>query len=947
MKAITDLTRYKSILPYASEMFGVFQPLLGWKSQRQMERIEAGLSRDRKGIINDLKNSMVGSAQFQLKENFVPVTQIDIGSANSSQYRRTDSVLLAEITKKLPPPDSYTPDIWHAALQADNIRKILKENVTKSYTEAFSEKVKQHTPREAVKSKTSTKVIENLAETFSREMNRESAIAGLLMHLHKHRKVELLRELFYVSNSKDEKVTQLLNLVSAPDTETALMALHGATSDINAELLNVIVSPIGVVHLFRQYFFELDSFLGPPVHHVWLSPGSSVELIETHTRRTLMERTLETSLETIMRNSRTTVDQVELSEAIKQNNQQDIKFGASVTASYSSIEASTSFDFSTSQQSAREATHKRMRQQTETLSSEIRKNVVSTFKTTSEFTDVSSAKYVLANTTDKLINYEMRRKMRQVGIQVQDVGTYLCWQTYVDDPGINLGLGKLVHIATPPDLGGLTHPAGIPLLEQFAEQRMITIPFISVAGGADNSGEVYRDGVEVNDEETWGELEKIQSDFEFEFVCPKSDYTLENIEFDSMGKPVMISLQGRLSETVDGKCKVKLHLDSADFQGQNSVQVNIILHWTPLSSANDAIKVANAAKLTEFQEEEKAAYEKAMLDATRERINAASRINSRTYDELREEERIVVYRKLIQDMLMKGIEVPDDKTRHAIAELINSIFDVDKMLYYVAPEWWRPRLHRSKQQLQETPEKKVFPRPEFGDVFSGAPMVMAKTVGDDGAAVMKATLSSSTIGWGGIHESNRDNYYITEESAPARFGSSLGWLLQLDGDNMRNAFLNAPWVKTVIPVRPGKEDLAINWLKSVEGLNGISDDVIYQTNNPNEKSITGEPLNGMKLIDVLLDLSKKIKQKYDKGIETGSYPVQSEISDPALVDEDSVVTSTPIDRVYEHGFYPLANSFKANVDSHYEIFDQWLEILPTDQIVPVEVKYDPLTGRQI
>ena len=71
------------------------------------------------------------------------------------------------------------------------------------------------------------------------------------------------------------------------------------------------------------------------------------------------------------------------------------------------------------------------------------------------------------------------------------------------------------------------------------------------------------------------------------------------------------------------------------------------------------------------------------------------------------------------------------------------------------------------------------------------------------------------------------------------------------------------------------------------------------------------------------------------------------MSDPALVDEESSVSSTPIDRVYEHGFFPLEHSFKANVDGHYEIFDQWIEILPTDQIVPVEVKYSPKTGRQI
>src|SRR5690606_27085542 len=49
-------------------------------------------------------------------------------------------------------------------------------------------------------------------------------------------------------------------------------------------------------------------------------------------------------------------------------------------------------------------------------------------------------------------------KMRQVGVQVQDYGVQLCWQTYVDKPGDALGLAKLVHIAAPADLQGLKEP---------------------------------------------------------------------------------------------------------------------------------------------------------------------------------------------------------------------------------------------------------------------------------------------------------------------------------------------------------------------------------------------------------------------------------------------------------------------------------------------------------
>ena len=34
MKKINDFSRYKNILPYDSEIFGVYQPMIGWKSKR-------------------------------------------------------------------------------------------------------------------------------------------------------------------------------------------------------------------------------------------------------------------------------------------------------------------------------------------------------------------------------------------------------------------------------------------------------------------------------------------------------------------------------------------------------------------------------------------------------------------------------------------------------------------------------------------------------------------------------------------------------------------------------------------------------------------------------------------------------------------------------------------------------------------------------------------------
>jgi hypothetical protein len=541
--------------------------------------------------------------------------------------------------------------------------------------------------------------------------------------------------------------------------------------------------------------------------------------------------------------------------------------------------------------------------------------------------------------------------MRQVGVQVQDIGTFLCWQTYVDDPGRELGVAKLVHIAKPAELDGIPHPQEIPPLLPFQEEKTITIPFISIDGtGADNEGEVYVHGVEVSDEEWGGELEKIQADFRQKFVCPKVNYILTHVEFDPVGQPVSLSRTDEIDNEQDPH-SFTLHLDSADFQGKNSIQIKLILYWSPTDATNAAIAQQNSQNILDFKEEEKRAYEEAFVEAVKDRVTLASKITARRSDELREEERIVVYRKLIQDMLLQGVLLPDDRTRHVVAELINAIFDVDKMLYFVAPEWWRPRLHRSRQQLPETPGVNVGPRPPVDDFRDDRWLSVIKRLISriqNAQLNMKSNIiSSSTVGWGGINDADRDNYYITEESEPAKLGSSLGWLLQLDGDNRRNAFLNAPWVKAVIPIRPGKEEAAINWLKGVEGMNGITDDVIYHASNPDEVDINGNPLDGQKMIDVLMDLAKKIQKKYQEGIETGKYPKLSEVSDPALVEEENLVTATPIDRVYEHGSFPLEGSFRVNVGKNYEIFDQWIEILPTDQIVPVEVAYDPKTGRQV
>ncbi|MBF5045810.1 hypothetical protein FGE12_25605 [Aggregicoccus sp. 17bor-14] len=951
VKRITDLTRYASVLPYASELFGIYQPLLGWRSARIQARYAQGLQRDKQRVLQALTSAFGPVVDLRLRDGAQLDVTVAPGVLTGGRPRRPDSVVLERIGSALPPYAQYTPAVWPQAITADRIDVILKKDVPAFYAAAYAELRKADSPAfdAAGRSRSAGSAGVGTA-ALERQLQYESSLAGALLYLVRNKDHAALEALFYSVRDSAEQAEALQHALSAGDSAEAYLDLEHLDPTDREQLKNVALSPISVVHLFRQYFFELDSFLGTPEGHVWLSPGSSVELIEVHTRRVSIEKTLETLLETTARSEKTVTEQDELSEAVKEDNGQDIKFGASVTASYGSIEASSSFDYATSQKRARETTHKRMRQQTEKLSSEIRKSYKSTFKTVTELTDLSSTKHLLANTTSKLVNYELRRKMRQVGVQVQDIGTFLCWQTYVDDPGQALGLAKLIHIAPPPALDAIPHPEEIPMLQPFQESKMVTLPFISVDGtDADNEGEVYVDGVEADDSEWWGlgTEEHIQSDFTQTFVAPKSDYELTNVEFDAQGRPVSLTRTGPI-ENANDRASFVLHLHSADFQGQNSVEVKLILQWSPKPGANDAIAAQNKANVAAFQAKEKAAYEKAYVEAVKERVTLASKISPRPSQDLREEERIVVYRKLIQELLLNKVDLPDDRTRHVVAELLDSIFDVDKMLYFVAPEWWRPRLHRSRQQLQEAPQEVRDPLFDTGAVGAFPQRALMRRLRHGALnAGASSLLSASTVGWGGVEDATRDNYFITDESEPARLGSSLGWLLQLDGDNRRNAFLNAPWVKAVIPIRPGKEEAAINWLRGVEGMEGITDDVLYHASSEGEVDVHGQPLEGQKLIDVLRDLAKKIARKHAEAMKTDTYPKPQEVSDPALVDDENTVTATPVDRVYEHGFFPLEGGFRANVGKDYEIFDQWLEILPTDQTVPVEVRYDPRTGRMI
>src|SRR5262245_41484510 len=150
----------------------------------------------------------------------------------------------------------------------------------------------------------------------------------------------------------------------------------------------------------------------------------------------------------------------------------------------------------------------------------------------------------------------------------------------------------------------------------------------------------------------------------------------------------------------------------------------------------------------------------------------------------------------------------------------------------------------------------------------------------------------------------------------------------------RNAFLNAPWVKAVIPIRSGKENQAINWLQQahVEGSEGLDATYIASPDDPPELQST--PDHTVTIREALDFLIGKI-QEFDMSART---PIMGNPADP----EDSsnhFAGSLPTEAVFEHGFYPLKGGVQFDQEGIQQaIFSEWMEVLPTDQVAALEVE---------
>ena len=826
-----NLADFAGVAPYDSELLGVFQPLLGWKgaSGRRLQG-RAWASR----VVASARALASVSAAAGGAAPPLPVTGHPVLDAVARHVRTLH-----------PDRNDLSNDEWRAALPPDVIR---------SAVNAAQSALPPHDPASGA----------------------DLAFGGVLAAQ------------YQATGTVVEKL-----LSSAPEAlNNLLIAPASASAPYLADPLSrlpriaeAVVSPIGLLNLFREYFFELDSFLGPPVGHVWLSPGSMLELVESTVRRRLVEKTIESSLEITTRSETSVETKEELSEAVRQENADDMKVAASASGGFNvgvaHGEASASFNLDQSRKTAAEQTHKRSRAQTDKKSTEIRQSFKTTFRTVSEVTDTTSKRYVLQNTTDQLVNYELRRKMRRVAVQLQHLGTHLCWQYYVDQPGQGIRTSSLVHHASLSDADmGLKPPEQPPRPDGNEDVYIATLGFHPV----NYSAQMYWD-------EDWveGRSDQKQIQWQWQATQPaKPGFQLESVSFVEMlpqgdlgGAPVLHAAPA--ATVIDAaKGTFEVRLPAINFHSARGIRVR--LRYEPSQKTLDDSSAEFEKRQKDYQEQRARTYQEEFVKAVRERIKAAGSVRPRPFDDLREEERHAIFRRLVDALAPGG---PGTADRHVAAEMVRQLFDIDAVLYFVAPDWWDPAARRRDTLNVASPPVQ-------------SPTGQTLTLG-----------RGEMIDWGTHVSTAGEPYLVTEESNPAPLGASLGWVMQLDGDPMRNAFLNSAWAKVVVPMRPGRESEAITWLRDqAEQEVGLQTPYKAQPGDPQEWN--GKPLE--QVLDALITLLQK---EHDQSSTV-----------------DGAIEALPGERVFAKGFDPLAGGVRFNLRP-FEIFDQWLEILPTDQVVAV------------
>lgn len=527
------------------------------------------------------------------------------------------------------------------------------------------------------------------------------------------------------------------------------------------------LSPIGVAHFYRQLYFYLDEGVGPIEQAFTIAPGETLELVYETVRRQIHEEITEMGSEVVSETALESKNMDEVSDKVASMIQRD---SSAAMSSSATINASGGIGVWQASASANVGISTSLAQSNQRSNEIASQRLTSTTKQASE------------------------RITKTFSLRVRDVDdlttTNLTRRVIKNDQGspISYGLRRVFNriMVKVQDLGpqlvwqlylrnpgtGLARSQFVHFLDSKPISSPVDPPAIRQrpTGGTDTG----TTSAAVNYDKTYGYyvtlVVRTGSDRKVTAVSIDSITDLEGGGKDDLAPSAINDVQwDRKFDESTNTFEVKIGILPGDAA---SISINYSYVYEPGEAIIQAWEEEKKKAEEEFRNAEAAARESALreqFERDKALITEKSRIRPRPANDLRREERFEVMNRMISHLFARG-ENPQTPSPLEI-EYFHRYFDIEAMFVYTHPSWWVPRY---------SPIKTGFGRPL---------------------------------------------YEITAESEPAPMGSSLGWVMQLDGDTRRNEFINSPWVRVCLPIHPNRENEAISWLaKHIEGEIGYTPD---------------------------------------------------------------------------------------------------------------------------
>src|SRR6476620_3388724 len=123
-----DLNRFKYTLPYASEAFGLYQPLMGWRAQRALARTADGLGVVDRDVFTSVSR-LIGADVRASADHEVEALRTGAPVMPSGHHPAIDSVIADRISAKLRGSDLESPKTWSGLLSRENLDSLLEDEV--------------------------------------------------------------------------------------------------------------------------------------------------------------------------------------------------------------------------------------------------------------------------------------------------------------------------------------------------------------------------------------------------------------------------------------------------------------------------------------------------------------------------------------------------------------------------------------------------------------------------------------------------------------------------------------------------------------------------------------------------------------------------------------------------------------------------------------------------